>query len=238
MSLSSRFEIYEARGRRGAVVQLFSSPGEACEHMRDHVLTAPESAAWAIVFEAQGISYSALIGGEDLDARQHYCDTLWRDDALARALYMPYSEALRQAIESDHAWQIHDPREGLHACFGLNGALVFIRWHTVATGFLPVSHAARTPHTSHDSPELRREGYATPRSQKKVVSADAERKLFHEVFLPSWQAVRKWSFDRSSQEEPTLHDLAKRRLGQQVEQAARQFKYGITESWWRTRRGV
>jgi hypothetical protein len=114
-------------------VAFFASPSAALGHLRDHLLTAPEAEAWALV--APG--YEAVVDPGSSDARWRYWAKAEESGgASAQPLYDIYFEAVRldaaDASRLRWLWSGAD----LTVALGTSGILVVVA-AAVVTAFLP-----------------------------------------------------------------------------------------------------
>jgi hypothetical protein len=117
----------------GRTVQVFSDWRKACEHLRDHVLTAPESEAWAVVMSG----YGQVIDPADEEERWRYLrEAVASRGVTAQPLYDLYGAAVvRDAEDSVRlGWWRSDG--GVTVAVGSSGILMVVEG-VLRTAFLP-----------------------------------------------------------------------------------------------------
>ena len=198
-------------------VLLFRDTQSALKHIRDHLLTAPECDAWALIFEhIQGHDDEAEVSVVSADARirQKISRQIFSDTSSAAPLYDLYQRVICYALRG---WRAHVASSA--AAFSPLGVLVYMQdpqtrpaahktpVREVTSAYLPgagrpFSERAKT----NDGPLLRREAPRTMRKKRggRAVSGremrekrqrrDAmspEARIFHEVFKESVRALRR-----------------------------------------------
>ncbi len=180
-------------------VQILSNPVRALEHLRDHVLSRPESYAWCLIVPR----FRELFNPDDVNrlARQLSAEPL---PESAQELYDGYSEAIRKAvgdaIRLGWHWAERRPDGDLtwHA-FGCTGLYVVGDERVVRTAYIRAQSAGR--------PDRREKGRGTrhplPRSSpgdrraKKVgftsVPADTPQNRY-QLFKASWDDLVRSAF--------------------------------------------
>lgn len=199
---------------------IFSDTASALAHLRDHTLTAPESLAWARVFEVQGDSYDALVGDEGFRARARMADRIFATPREGQTLYEAYARSICQAIEDAAHWGwIGRGRTGhSRLLWGRHGVLVVLTIQRgmghVISAYLP-GHGVAGDHARHDSPALMREAPHDPmrharlnapsraRQTQRRADWSAEQRLFYDVVRPALQHLTSevFSVDPERQQE-------------------------------------
>jgi hypothetical protein len=185
----------------GGHMSVFADARGARAHLRDHVLTSPESGAWALLFEAHGLDYEALVGGVELARREACSRAIFGDVARCQGLYDVYAEQIAQAVSFAIREGWHGAARGQSAYMGVSGVVVFAPRGQIKSAYLPIFHmdeADRPP--DHNSAELNREGLAVWRRDNPMYGESfagcAKRRHYDDVFAPSWRAVSGWLWDR------------------------------------------
>jgi hypothetical protein len=204
MTLTLRTMPHPAESQRD--VRIFADWQRACDHLRDHLLTAPECHAWALVAPA----YRDLLDPADGDARWRYDHAAQASSgAAAQPLYDLYAAAIVRA--AGDAARLHwvFTCERVTVALGTCGLLLVVG-EAVQTAFLPgQGDAARTAAAgaTTDPAGLPREGGmrsgrpgrydpAEPERERRA-RAERERQmspdqlLYYRVFRPAAQFVRK-----------------------------------------------
>ena len=193
--------------RRGVTVQLFANWLTACAHLRDHLLCAPECEAWALVIP----DYDAVVDPADGGARYGYAEESRKTHgASAQRLYDLCAEAVSaDAIDAQMLnWAKNDGP--VTAAMGTDGIVMLIE-DVVRSAFLA---GQGDPQKTKDSQRQRLERRGLPRespmrsggsaSQKKEPTErelrrrrkreakwSHEERLFHRVFRPTVQFVKR-----------------------------------------------
>ena len=235
---------------RGDALLPFRSPTRLLAHLRDHVLTAPEHGAWARIVQELVASdspsgatsggatpevYATIVGAHTFEARQAFSRAMFQDLQRAQPLGDLYLEAAARALRfaAIHDW--HGAAQGQRCALGSSGVVVFWAQDTLLTVYCPIYHMAKTP-ADHDTPELRREALAGPRAhvvhQSASRAVDPARQLYDDVFMPSWDAVSGWRFDRPHGRPPQGHDAVRAALAKTLSDkwATRRPSW----TWWRS----
>lgn len=109
--------------RPGMEVRFFRNWQAACNHLRDHLLTAPECMGWAVVAP----QYRQILDPDDGDARWRYSDRAFETQgASAQDLYDVYCQACgRDARDAARLGWVATQGEGTVA-LGTSGILLVI----------------------------------------------------------------------------------------------------------------
>ncbi len=190
-------------------IQVFRDSMSACQHLRDHLLTAPECYAWGIVCP----EFHEILDIENDDTRFYYWEEAKRSNgASAQLLYDIYSEAIRlnSADAAILKWIITNSYVTI--VLGLDGVVVVIndRLSVVASAYLPGQGDARGV---QDSRSLGRKGFPRERPmrngrpsgrrealaerdrrvmERREENWNLEQKLYYRVFRPAVQYVRRY----------------------------------------------
>lgn len=188
-------------------IAFFSDWKLAWEHLRDHLLTAPECLAWRLVSPA----YLHILNPEDGDARWTYAQQATASQGqTAQPLYDLYRTAVSQDTADATLLGWHQDGDRVTVCLGTSGVLVLFGQRVVLTAFLPghgsedATRAARQADSAADLPRERgmRSGRNGRRDretvdreqrlleQRQAAWSPAER-LYHRVFKPSVQFVKR-----------------------------------------------
>lgn len=163
------------------------------QHLRDHVLTAPESSRWAILLEENTPNYPGCVGGEELDARQKCSDALFKlEDPTSHDLCATYHALLRQELADAFSlgWRstagpkimsVYTPR-GLFLSFE-RGPNAYT--YELKTAYSPLAWTTRVEH--HSTPKLERErSTANPMRRRELAPAiptvDHDHRVYKVVF--------------------------------------------------------
>lgn len=200
--------------RPNETVWIFQDVLTAWSHVRDHVLTAPECFAWAII----NPNYAKLVDVDDADARYDYAaQSDASHGAMAQGLYAIYSAAIKENAEDARilGWfkERGDPRGAVTVAFGTDGVLIVMNPKTVITAFVPGQgdpSAVQMCHQSRFSRGLRRERRIRSQPTDRANTAVSERerrtrenreqrwsreeRLYYRVFRPAVQFIRRCHF--------------------------------------------
>lgn len=217
-------------------LEVFGAPRHVRAHLRDHILTSPESALWARVWAASDVSYEQEVGGLERAHREACARAIFGGDvARCQRLYELYSREIAGAAQDARAQGWHAEARGQRAFMGLSGLVVFETSGAVRSAYLPryKMDQADTGAT-HDTPELRREAKVTNPMRKESIAGTHMSRLYEDVFAPCWRAVRAWrmtrplgSGGRGAQSNEATRDALASAL------AARWGDKMPSESWWR-----
>lgn len=131
-------------GRTGLTVSIYETAQAACRHLQNHVLTAPECQAWAVV-QPQLLEVVDL---HNASARWQLCQRIQRLfkqhntqatlDSDLQQLYDHYAVAVLEAAASASrlGWYAQHPGRCVTVAMGLNGILQVYK-RTLVTAFLP-----------------------------------------------------------------------------------------------------
>jgi len=115
-------------------VRFFRDWYHAYLHLRDHVLTAPECLAWAVVIP----EYAGVVDPHDANARFRYVEGARQSQgASAQALYDLYRQAA--ALDAQDAATLGwvNTGAGVTVSLGTSGICILIEDNVVNTAFLP-----------------------------------------------------------------------------------------------------
>jgi hypothetical protein len=204
--------LFEHPGGPGTEVVIYSDWQDAVRHLRDHLLSAPECLAWAVVIPR----YPEVLDPHDAKARLRYLD--FAESSRGRQsqpLYDLYSEAICQANREAGQFQWHASNGEITVSFGTSGILTVIRSlqpyeAVVLTAFLPGQGVATTTLESQKAEgcnkRLPREsgmrdgpGGRTriehekelARRQQRRQGFSREQRLYYDVFRPALQFIRE-----------------------------------------------
>ncbi len=180
-------------------VQILSHPDKALKHLRDHVLTRPESYAWCLIVPR----FRELFNPDDVNrlARQLFAEPL---PESAQELYDGYSAAVKEAvgdaIRLGWHWAERRPDGDLtwHA-LGCTGLYVLGDDRVIRTAYFRAHSAGRPDHRE----EGRRGRHPLPRSlsrdrgAKKVGFASVPADTFqnrYKLFKDSWDDLVRSAF--------------------------------------------
>ncbi len=184
---------------------MFADWPSAREHLRDHLLTAPESEAWAVV--APG--YLLLLDPADGDARWRYWEQVETSGgAAAQPLYDLYREAASADALDARLVRWVRVQGRVTVAVGTSGILMLVEDGIVRTAFLPGQgdpEATRQARASEDGRGLVRErgmrsgrpgtGGAGNREeairQRREAGWTPEQRLYYRVFRPCVQFVKR-----------------------------------------------
>lgn len=192
---------------QGRPLEVFRSWKAACDHLRDHLLTAPECLAWALVCP----EYGAILDPGDADARYRYHDQACATEgASAQELYDAYCRAIHNNTTDAARLRWVRSADGVTVALGTDGVLVMIVGREVRTAFLPGQGSAQA--TRESSAKLKRGGLPRDRGMRsgrpergsereshrdRVAREEREarwtrlEKLYYRVFRPAVQFIQK-----------------------------------------------
>jgi len=190
----------------GAQVPFFSDWQSACQHLRDHLLTAPECLGWLQVAP----EYGQILNPNDGDARWSYSEQAAASAGrTAQALYDLYRSAVSRDAGDAAVLGWHRSRERTTVCLGTSGIVTIIE-QTVRTAFLPGQGtpegtlAGREPDQQQGLPRERgmRSGRPGRRDQKmsdrdrqvreqREAAWSRSQRLYYRVFKPAVQSVKQ-----------------------------------------------
>jgi hypothetical protein len=186
----------------GSEVQAFGDWEAACAHLRDHLLTAPECHAWALVVPA----CAGVVDLEDTDARWAYArEALTTAGASAQALYDLYAGAVAADLRDAAALGWHCSAGAVTVALGTSGVLAVLV-KCLRTAFLPGQGDARATAAARAEDQARpgdrrrergmRSGPAGRGGREARAAAGREARwapaemLYYRVFRPAVQFVR------------------------------------------------
>ena len=163
------------------------------QHVRDHVLTAPESSRWEILLEESTPDYSGCVGGLDVASRQACSDVLFKlEEPTAHDLIASYNELLRKELAHAFSlgWRstagpkimsVYTPR-GVFLSFE-RGRDPYT--YELKTAYSPLAWTVRT--SPHNTPSLERErAKATPMRRRELAptipTVDHDHRVYKVVF--------------------------------------------------------
>jgi hypothetical protein len=185
----------------GRALRVLSDARSARAHVRDHLLTAPESDAWAQLLEVSGLDYSALVGGAARTQREACSRVIFAQESSCQRLYDVYAEQIAQAVRFAVKERWYGEAREQVGYMGVSGVVVFASQGRLATAYLPIFHMDESVRPAdHDTPALKREGLARWRRGNPMYgesfAGSAQRRFYDDVFAPSWGAVSRWLWDR------------------------------------------
>jgi len=187
-------------------VEVFGTWHKACEHIRDHLLTAPECHAWLLVVP----SLAGELDIDDADVRWQCAEEVLKPNGgFAQPLYDQYAAAIRSSIEDAIRLGWHASDAQATVALGTTGLLTVIEG-SIRTAFLPgqgdpgATTAAHGKSPDADSPLPRQRGMRCGRngqySGKWETCFEDRRTLFEArsrdeqvyylVFRPAVQFIR------------------------------------------------
>ena len=192
--------------RPGDSAPFFSDWQSALQHLRDHLLTAPECHAWLLV--APG--YGEIVDPDNADARWSYVHQAETSAGrAAQPLYDLYRSAVSQDAEDAAGLGWHRSAGPMTVCLGTNGILAIIE-RSVTTAFLPGQGTAETTLASKEPDRQRglpresgmRSGRVGRRDQKtsdrdrqireqREAAWSRSQRLYYRVFRPAVQFVKQ-----------------------------------------------
>lgn len=202
--------------------QVFASEELALEHVRDHLLTAPECFGWALIADLESQV------GLEFQARRRAARQLKAREEPSQGLYELLCEVVARVFKDAacSGWSVEGASgEELLVAYGFDGVLVIVQQRVVTTAFLPgLGYAERTLAARGRDTDLPREMGMRSRGRRRRATRktyDSERRerrregahrepryesrleeIFHKVFKPSWDFVREqdsYAFDMCGQ---------------------------------------
>jgi len=189
-------------------VTLFADWQPAVQHLCDHVLSAPECQAWAIVLEGQTLPVKL----DDANARWHYAEQARQPcGGLAQALLDPFATTVIKASTEASQLGWHRSDGPVTVALGISGVLLVIDGSTVVTAFLPgqgevsATVEARSQEPGKPLALPRERGMrCRPAGSSDTAIADREQRLqqqrqqnwsneerlYYQVFKPAVQFIR------------------------------------------------
>jgi cation transport regulator ChaB len=232
--------LYNESGDR---LEVFRSDRKALQHLRDHLLTSPESKDWEIVLadasEQTGdtsLVYEQLVGGVSLNDRQAKSDAIFADYAQAQRLFDVYAALIRRAVSEAirSGWCSQESKGGQERRHYLGTSGLFVAeaqsgWgqnseHHIRTAYLATCYDEKEYGNNYDGPCLHREGGATKNTYRggaihsEALPTLSEPPLYREVFLIAWQTVSDRKLDRRTyaSKEADADALAKHALAERL----------------------
>ena len=181
-------------------LRIFSTQEKALEHIRDHVLTPPESYCWSLVVP----DFRSLFDAEQTREVNHLARQLFSNPlpAEAQSLYDGYADAIGQAVRDAIAngwyWQ-EMGMDGRPTWQGIGKSGILAVWdvNVVRTAYFK-GYGARSRPVGKERP-LPRKGQsprkATPFIKDAGASEDTPAARF-ELFVNCWDSVRS-EYDRA-----------------------------------------
>jgi hypothetical protein len=187
-------------GKPSTNVVFFLDWQRAVCHLRDHVLTPPESAAWAII--VPGFANLIDLGNAD------HCNAFYRQAEVTRgvsaqAVFDLYRQAADRAANEARVLVWHRSQGSTTVALGTSGALVLINGTSVSTVYVPGHGSAVAVREAREGEttglrrqrRLMRGGDDRPqREQRQQAQREAswstEERLFYDVFRPVVQFLR------------------------------------------------
>jgi hypothetical protein len=190
----------------GQAVSFFANWQSAWQHLRDHLLTAPECLAWQLVSPA----YPQIVNPQDPDARWSFSEQARTTEGrTAQPLYDLYLAAVSQDTQDSIVLGWCRGSGHITVCLGTSGILAMYTERAVITAFLPdqgSGQATRAGQQAELSRGLPREGGMRAgrvgrrsresierdqqlRQQREAAWSAAQR-LYHRVFKPAVQFVK------------------------------------------------
>jgi len=199
--------------RHGTMVNMFADWQAAYRHLRDHLLTAPECHAWALVIP----EYSHLVDPNDSNARNRYAEQARASGGTsAQPLYDLYCLAVSSDANDARRIGWLKDRAAVTAAMGTSGVVMLVE-DVVKTAFLGgQGDPEATRQSQAVSPDRQRglprerlmraggrgepKGAVSPRELRRQRDREsqwtADERLYHRVFKPSVQFVKR-SYHRS-----------------------------------------
>lgn len=187
-------------------VRVFRDAESACRHLRDHLLTAPECDAWAIICP----EYADLIDLNHPNSRFRFWQEVQRTEGLsAKALYDIYCRAIRANAEDAKTlgWLVGNKHTII--ALGTDGLVIIFHHDTVTTAFLPgkgTPEAVRDQRHANPRGLPRESGMRSGRPnrwteeaahrdrlirQRREASWTRDQRIYYCVFRPSLQFLRR-----------------------------------------------
>jgi hypothetical protein len=187
-------------GRPGTRVAFFSRLESALAHLRDHVLTAPESEAWAVVEPA--LASHVDLGDPDRCAA-FYRQALASRGLSAQAVFDCYRQAAARAASEAYLLTWQRSEGATTVALGTTGVLVVIDGPCVVTVYLPGQGSEEAVRQSRNPDAgglprqrrlMRRAEALSPREQRqrseRTAQLTLEEQLYYRVFRPVVQFLR------------------------------------------------
>jgi hypothetical protein len=182
----------------GSDLRVFEDARRVRAHLRDHILTSPESELWSRVWAVSGVCYEEEVGGSARAQREACARAIFGGDAArTQRLYDLYAREVDRAAQDAQAQGWHGEARGQRAFMGLNGLVAFETNGVVRSAYLPRYKMDREDTgAGHDTPELRREAKVTNPMRKESDAGTEMMRLYDDVFAPCWRAVSAWRVTR------------------------------------------
>ena len=185
-------------------LRIFSTQEKALEHVRDHVLTPPESSCWSLVVPA----FRSLFDAEQTREVNQLARRLFSNllPAETQPLYDGYADAIRQAVRDTVAngwyWQERgiDGRP-IWQGIGKSGILVIWDENVVRTAYFK-GYGARSKPVGKERP-LPRKGQSSHKSKPLIKAVGALEDTLaarFELFVNCWDSVR-WEYERACRQQ-------------------------------------
>jgi hypothetical protein len=192
--------------RPSEAVSFYADWQTACRHLQNHVLTAPECHAWALVDP----QYRQILDAENSDARWRYCEQASASQGeTAQPLYDFYCGAVTRDAQDAAVLTWHRSQGRLTVALGTSGILILVE-DVVTTAFLPEQGDPQATRDSQQGPKdgglPRERGMRTGRPgcrdgqvvareerirlQRETAWTRAQR-LYYRVFKPAVQFVKR-----------------------------------------------
>jgi hypothetical protein len=188
-------------GQPGTRVAFFADMERTCSHLGNHLLTAPECAAWSLILPA----LAEHLDIDDASARDaFYKEALASRGVSAQAVLDLYRQAAECAVSEAYvlSWHASDGRTTV--ALGTGGVLVIIEGACVVTVYLPGQGSAEAVRQSHQAGPgrlgrerglMRRRLEGHPRDRRlreeREAGRSAEQRLYYHVFRPAVQFLRE-----------------------------------------------
>lgn len=189
-------------------VQFFKDTDRSLFHLRDHVVSAAECYAWALVFEANKTSsFEDIVGGLDFRTRARYIDRLFNDPS-DETLYQNYvhsiTRGLKEAIQTQ--WMVTTIQH--MAALTTDGMMIFGQRDKTGKWIINTAYIAGMGraqiHEHHQSGHLKRE--IPPQlwpdwtHRWTTTSTNVEKQLYRRVFKPAYrQLINRLDGNRCAQ---------------------------------------
>ena len=213
--------------RDGARIWFFRDSDTRRTHIRDHLLTMPEAAAWVLVFPPFADVLEPLEGKERLRTwKQIASGDAATEAELAERWRDVCQSALRSATSSCWLVQI----AGIETGLSTSGVLLMIdqrRQPTLLTAYLPgQGDARRTRETRREGDrqeksirrdsDLRRRLRPRHRDERRAAERRSgwprEKRLYYDVFRVAFQAIRAAHYDLPGEKHRAEYALLKQCL--------------------------
>ncbi|MCX7700218.1 MAG: hypothetical protein N2039_05025 [Gemmataceae bacterium] len=188
-------------------VRVFPDAESACRHLRDHLLTAPECYAWALICP----DYDKLLDVHNADARFQYWQEAQRTSGVsAQPLYDLYCRAIRINAEDAQKLGWHVGTTRCLIALGTDGVLLIISNYAVTTAFVPgqgTPDAVREQRNSNSRGLPRERGMRSGRPnrsaddtfhldrlirERREASWSRDQRLYYYGFRPAVQFLRRF----------------------------------------------